>query len=116
MSKTIMVAVALLSGGVLANGTLQAFEVKPGEEVTEAKAKKLGLNEAGVKAAIELGQIAEVEARVAESGDSAGDGEALADAVTRAEKAEGQVKALTDKVVALEKDLAEATKPKTGAA
>ena len=65
MSKKILVAVALLSGGIAAATGSKPFEVNPGEELTDAKAKKLGLDEASVEALIERGQIAEVEARVA---------------------------------------------------
>ena len=84
--------------------------------MTEAKAKKLGLDEKAVEELIERGQIAQVEARVAETGDAAGDAKAVAAALERAEKAEADVKTLTDTVDKLTKDLAEATKPKPAAA
>ncbi len=112
MAKTIMIATALIAGGVLAkSGSLEPFEVKPGEELTEAKCKKLGLTEDDVATLIDKGTIEEVPVRTAEEASAADDGAALAAANKRADDAEAQVKELTAKVSALEADLAKATEP-----
>ncbi len=112
--KKILVAIAVLTGGVVVKGVTVPFEVEPGEELTAKKAEKLGLDEKAIEGLIERGSVGLIDVREAEEdSDSA---EELAAAVTRAEKAEGEVKTLTDKVAELEKDLAEATKPKAPAA
>lgn len=112
MSKTILVAVALLSGGVFVKDALKSFEVQPGEELTKTKVDQLGLSKDDIAALKANGSIAEVDVREAEA-EAVADDSALKAAVARAEKAEGEVKTLTDTVASLEKDLAEATKPKT---
>lgn len=101
MSKTkILVATMTLSGG-LAGAAL--CEVAGGEELTEAKAEALGLDEAGLADLLARGMIAEVDVRTAEAG-AKGDAKALAAAVKRADAAEA-------KVAELEAKLAAATKP-----
>ena len=115
MSKTILIAVAMLSGGLLVKDALVAFEVEPGEELTKSKIEKLGLSAADVDDLRAKGSIEEVEVREAEA-DAAVDDAALKAAVARADQAESEVKALTETGAGLEKDLAEATKPKSAAA
>lgn len=115
MAKTILVAVALLSGGLLVKDVLKPFEVQPGEELTTKKLEQLGLSEADIASLKDKGSIAEIDVREAEATADVDDS-ALKAAIARAEKAEGEVKTLTDNVDQLTKDLAEATKPKPGAA
>ena len=113
--KKILVAIAALSGGIMVNKEIVGFEVHPGEELSTEKIKKLGLSEDHLKLLQESGAIGEVEVREAEA-DAAVDDAALKAAVARAEKAESEVKVLTETVAGLEKDLADATKPKSAAA
>ena len=94
----ILVAVGELRGG--------ATVVNDGEELTAAKAKAIGLDEDAIAGLLERGTLVEVSARQAEGGGDYG-GAALADAIARAEKAEGEV-------AELKKQLAEAAKKQTG--
>lgn len=108
----ILVAVGMLAGGLTVKDKFVPFSVKDGEELTPEKIEKLGLSKADVADLKERGAIIDLDVRAAEDGDTDAADSTLADAIARAEKAEGEVKTLTDKVAALEKDLAEATKPK----
>jgi uncharacterized protein (UPF0335 family) len=112
----ILVAVGMLAGGLTVKDKFVPFSVKDGEELTPDKIEKLGLTKADVDDLKERGAIMDVDVRAAEDGDADASDTALAAALDRAEKAEGEVKTLTDKVAELEKDLAEATKPKAAAA
>lgn len=107
-TKAILVATRQLRGGVKdKNDVIVRSTLEAGEELTAEKAKALGLIDADVKTLTESGALVEQDARVAESDG----GVALAAAIARAEKAEGEVKALTAKVTDLEAQLAAAKKP-----
>ena len=110
MAKTILVAVALLSGGVLVKDKLEAFEVEPGDELTEAKMKKLGLSADDVEELMAKGSVEEVKVREAESSAPVDD-KALAAANKRADDAEAKLVTLQGEVDQLKVDLETATKP-----
>lgn len=106
-STKIIVAVGALYGGVLnKDKTRVPAELANGEELTEAKAAALGLDEAAIESLLERGALIEIDVRAAEAagGDTAELEAELAAETKRADDAETKVKDLEVK-------LAAATKP-----
>lgn len=100
-TTAILVAVGELSGG--------GVTLASGEELTEAKAKEIGLDGDMVEELVERGKLMSIAVRHAEGGETA-DSAVLAAALARAEAAEEELADLKAKVAQLEKDLA-AAKP-----
>jgi len=102
MSKTILIAAVLLSGGVTGkDGKIASCTVQPGDELTADKLKALGLAENDVEAFIAEGKIAQTEVREAVADDDT-DAAALAAANKRADDAEAALKVAQAKIAELE--------------
>lgn len=96
----IIIAALQLSG---AGGAI----LKAGEEFTPDAAEKLGIDDAEAAKLLERGHLVEADVRSAEPV-HVGDAKDLKAANARADKAEAEVKTLTEKVAALEKQIADA--------
>lgn len=110
----ILIARHQLSGGKKGSVTT----VSPGDQITAAVKKELGLKEADIVELIDKGAIAEVSVHAETVADDADAVAALAAETKRADDAEGKLADETKraddaeaKVAELEKQLEEATKP-----